>query len=216
MSFDLTAHFGTMTRVVEDVEQDGKPAKAVIASRHFDTDPDDLWNALTDPERLPRWFMPISGDLKIGGRYQLHGNAGGVITACEPPESLAVTWEMRGDVSWVTVRLEAEAGGTRLTLRHVAYPPKDFWPVYGPGAVGVGWDQGFMGLARHIADPDQPPPTPDEVAHWHEAEDARAFIRAASDDWGRAAIASGTSKDEALAAAERTRAFYTGDPPPGA
>lgn len=216
MSFDLTAYFGTTTRVVEDVERDGKPAKAVIATRHYDTDPADLWHALTDPERLPRWFLPVEGDLKLGGRYQLRGNAGGTITACDPPETLALTWEMRGDVSWVTVKLEAEAEGTRLTLRHVAHPPKDFWPVFGPGAVGVGWDLALMGLSRHIADPSLPPPSPEEVARWHTTDEGKAFIRAASDDWGRAATAHGTPKDEALAAAERTRAFYTGEAAPGA
>ena len=31
---------------------------------------------------------PISGDLRLGGRYQLQGNAGGEILVCEPPQHL--------------------------------------------------------------------------------------------------------------------------------
>ena len=67
---------------------------------------EDLWDVLTNAERIPRWFLPISGELELGGRYQLEGNAGGVITACEPPLHFTVTWEFGRDVSWAEVRLE--------------------------------------------------------------------------------------------------------------
>ena len=30
---------------------------------------DDVWDACTNPERIPRWFLPVSGDLRLGGRY---------------------------------------------------------------------------------------------------------------------------------------------------
>ena len=59
----------------------------VVASRSYDTDIDDLWEAITNAERIPRWFLPITGELRLGGRYQLQGNAGGTITACEPPRA---------------------------------------------------------------------------------------------------------------------------------
>ena len=100
---NLVHHLGAVVRSVKTVDRDGKPATAVIAMRSYDTDIDDLWNALTSADRIPRWFMPIEGELKLGGRYQLKGNAGGVITGCEPPKHLAVTWEYAGDTSWVTV-----------------------------------------------------------------------------------------------------------------
>ena len=48
-----------MTRVVRNLKRDGKPAKAVIASRIYDTTAADLWNALTSKERIERWFMLI-------------------------------------------------------------------------------------------------------------------------------------------------------------
>ena len=44
-------------------------ARALTISRVYDTTPEDLWDACTNPERLPRWFLPVSGDLRPGGRY---------------------------------------------------------------------------------------------------------------------------------------------------
>lgn len=89
-------------------EHEGKPARVLRAVRGYRTHPADLWDAMTNRERLPRWFMPIEGELKLGGRYQFQGNAGGSITRCDPPEALDVTWEFMVDVSWVTVRMEPE------------------------------------------------------------------------------------------------------------
>ena len=100
-------YLGVEFRQYLEREHDGKPARVVVATRTYDTDADDLWDALTSPERIPRWFLPVEGDLKLGGRYQLKGNAGGTITRCEPPQALDVTWEFGGGMSWVTLRLGA-------------------------------------------------------------------------------------------------------------
>src|SRR5687768_11347765 len=121
MPFDLAAHLGAMSRTVENLERDGKPAKAVIASRVYDTDPADLWDALTNQQRLPRWFAPVSGDLKLGGRFQVEGNAGGTISECERNKRIAATWEFGGGVSWIEVSLTPQDDGTRLELRHIAH-----------------------------------------------------------------------------------------------
>ena len=154
MRIDPVAYVGAVVREVAVRDHDGKPARAVIATRSYDTDIADLWDALTNPERIPRWFLPISGDLKLGGRYQFEGQAGGQITACEPPRQLAVTWEFAGTVSWVTVTLADDgSSGTRLELEHLSVIEDDFWDRYGPGAVGVGWDLALMGLALYFATP---------------------------------------------------------------
>ena len=105
MTFDLTAHINAMTRTVRNLERDGEPARAVVASCVYDTDAADLWDALTNQQRLPRWFAPVSGDFRLGGRYQVEGNAGGTITECERNKKIAVTWEFMGGVSWVTITL---------------------------------------------------------------------------------------------------------------
>ena len=151
---DLGRVIGAVTREVTDREYEGKPAKVVVAKRTYDTTPDDLWDALTNAERIPRWFLPVSGDLRLGGRYQLKGNAGGTITQCEPPKALGVTWEFGGQTSWVNVRLTARAAErTELELEHMAHVPDEFWDQYGPGAVGVGWDLALMGLGEHVENP---------------------------------------------------------------
>ena len=213
MTFDLAAHLGAMTRVVETLERDGKPAKAVIASRIYDTDADDLWDALTNPERLPRWFAPVSGELMLGGKYQVEGNAGGTITACEPKKKIALTWEFMGGMSWVTITLSRADEGTRLELEHVA-PIDPHWGKFGPGAVGVGWDLGFMGLARHLAEPTAEKPA-EAVEGWFASDEAKQMIRATSSDWGRADAEGGEDRAEALARAEMTRKFYSGEVAPG-
>ena len=49
-------------------------ARTLTISRVYDTGIEDLWDACTNPERIPRWFLPVSGDLELGGRYALEGN----------------------------------------------------------------------------------------------------------------------------------------------
>ena len=87
MGFDFESHLGAVERSVSLLERDGLPAGAVTLSRSYATTVEDLWDAVTNGERIPRWFLPISGELELGGRYQLEGNAGGVITACERPST---------------------------------------------------------------------------------------------------------------------------------
>ena len=58
-----------------------------------------VWAAITEFDRIPQWFMPVSGEAMIGGHYQLEGNAGGEILACDAPRALRITWEYDGDVS---------------------------------------------------------------------------------------------------------------------
>ena len=209
MNIDVASHLGAVERSVSRLEREGQPARAVVLARTFDTTVDDLWNAVTSAERLPRWFLPVRGDLKPGGRFQLEGNAGGAVTACEPPAHCALTWEFGGDTSWVDLRVaDAGAGGARLTLTHTALL-SDHWKQYGPGAVGVGWEMGFLGLALHLAQPNEP--KPDEAA-FAASPDGRALMAGSSDGWGRAAVAAGEDPAAARAAAARTTAFYTGEP----
>src|SRR5215472_10916675 len=135
---------GAEFRRFENRDHEGKPARVVVAIRTYDTSCEDLWDALTNRERIPRWFLPIEGTLRLGGKYQLKGNAGGSITHCDRPKAFDVTWEMGGGMSWVTVRLAPEGKDTRLTLEHIVHVTDvdKFWEQFGPGAVGVGWDLG--------------------------------------------------------------------------
>jgi uncharacterized protein YndB with AHSA1/START domain len=207
MHIDVTQHIGSSTRDVGVRDLDGKPARTVIVSRTYDTTPADLWDAVTTAERIPRWLMPISGELRLGGRYQLHGNAAGEILVCEPPRHLKVTWEYGGKVSWVEVHIGKEGSGSRLTIEHLAVVD-EHWDEFGPGATGVGWDLMVLGLTQHVATGSAT--VAEEGMAWMMSENGKAFVRASSEAWGRADVASGADAATAAAAVSRTTAAYTG------
>jgi uncharacterized protein YndB with AHSA1/START domain len=209
VKLDVLRYIGAVTREVTSRDHNGRPARVVAATCAYDTTIGDLWDAITNAERIPRWFLPISGELRLGGRYQLQGNAGGQIISCEPPRSLTVTWEFGGQVSWVHIGLtELSDGGTRLQLEHIAHVPDDFWNQYGPGAVGVGWDLAMVGLGRHLAT--AAAVDPQEFAAWSASEQGKDFVRQSSSEWGQSSIAAGTEEAAARDAASRTTAFYGG------
>jgi len=206
---DVLRYIGMVTREIRTREYEGRPARVLLATCAYDTTIDDVWDAITNAERIPRWLLPISGDLRLGGRYQLEGNANGQITACDPPRMLDLTWEYGGQVSWVQVRLtELSDGGTSLRLEHIAEVPDDLWDQYGPGAVGVGWDLAMLGLGRHLET--DATFDPKQAADWPTTEDGKDFVSRSSDEWCRASIAAGTPEAAAREAAGRTTAFYTG------
>lgn len=206
---DIANIIGAVTRELTSREHEGKPAMVLVATRSYDTSIDDLWDALTNQERIPRWFLPISGDLRPGGSYQLEGNASGEITGCEPPHHLALTWGMQGQISWVDIQLsEEKEGGTLLRLEHMAHVPDDMWKQFGPGAVGVGWDQALLGLGQHLTSGETL--DHDEAHAWQTSDEGKQFVALSSDAWCQASIADGTDEAEAKAAAAQTTAFYTG------
>lgn len=207
MISDPVATAGLVAREVRTGERDGVATRIAVARRTYATDPADLWDALTNPERLPRWFLPVSGDLRPGGRYQLEGNAGGVVERCDAPTHLGLTWEMGPMMSWVTVTLAAVDGGTALELVHEAQVDPGFAAQFGPGAVGVGWDLALVGLGLHV---DSGEPVDPEVAlAFTFTTDGVAFVEASATAWGEAAAADGDDPVAAGEAAARTVAFYT-------
>jgi uncharacterized protein YndB with AHSA1/START domain len=206
---DVFEALGLTRRIVSTIELNGRPARRTEVSRAYPTGIDDLWDALTNVDRIPRWFLPIKGDLQLGGHYQFEGQAGGAIEACEPPRRFRVTWEM-GDAptTWVTITLTTEAEKTRLHLDHVGPVPEEFWTQFGPGATGVGWDGALYGLGRHIATGATVDPA--EAMAWMASPEGVEYLRQSNDAWKAASIASGTPVEAAEAAAARTFAAYTG------
>jgi uncharacterized protein YndB with AHSA1/START domain len=210
---DYSNALGAEFREVREIEHEGKPARAIEGSRLYSTETGDLWDALTNAERIPRWFLPISGDLELGGRYQLEGNAGGTITRCDPPEALDVTWEYAANVSWVSVHLVPEEGGTRLTLVHTMLKDEaseEHWKTYGPGAAGVGWDLSFYGLGLHLESGGEAIDREASEA-WLTSEPGKVFIRACAASWGSAHAAAGEDEQVALSMAARTASFFSGE-----
>ena len=190
------------TRVLEAGE-----AKVVTVSQSYPTDPDDLWDACTNIERIPRWFLPISRELRVGGKYQLEGNANGTILTCDPPREFTATWEYGGHVSWIEVRILGEgADRARFELEHIAHVDDEMWQQFGPGAVGIGWDGGLVGLAIHVSTGESLDPTFGQ--QWLATEDGRRFTQLASEAWHDANVAGGADPEWARAAADRAAAAY--------
>ena len=212
---DIAREIQAIHRGVGEATTPGGEAHLVRFERTYDAAVDDVWDAVTNPERITRWFLPISGDLRLGGSYQFEGNAGGTILACERPNRLQVTWVFgapTADPSILELRLAAVDGDTtRLELEHTAIVPEEFWTAYGPGAVGVGWDGAALGLSLHlqggsISDP----------GAWAASPEGREFYRQSSDAWGAAHLAAGADPDAVAQAVAGTYAFYAPEPAPGA
>jgi uncharacterized protein YndB with AHSA1/START domain len=112
--FDLLEELAAIHRSV--ARDDATDTVSVTVARTYDAERDDVWDALTNPERLPRWFYPITGDLRPGGTFQLEGNAGGDIRRCDRPTALQVTFGAPDSV--LDVRLADSGDGTTLELVH--------------------------------------------------------------------------------------------------
>jgi uncharacterized protein YndB with AHSA1/START domain len=191
---DILEHINAVQR---EVSRTGETV-TVLMRRSYQAAPEELWDALTDPERMRRWFMPVSGELRVGGTFQLEGNAGGEILECEPPKRFRVTFG--GPTSLLELRLTPASGSsTELELEHsMSEAPAPG----GSGAlwVGPGWDGGLLGLGLYVsgelpedADPVEMANSP-EVVKYNE-QSVRVWIEAVR--------ASGTTSEEDLAAAAK-------------
>jgi uncharacterized protein YndB with AHSA1/START domain len=213
MISDPIAAAALVTREIRNGTRDGAPTKIAIARQTYATEQNDLWDAVTNAERIPRWFLPISGDLHVGGRFELEGNAGGAIERCDAPESFAVTWEYGPMTSWLSVTLSPASDGTTLELVHEAHVDPDMWEQFGPGAVGVGWDLGLMGLGVHIVSGAAVDRAEGEA--FATSPNGIKFVQRAAAGWADAAVGAGDEPGPAREAAERTVAFYTTVPDEG-
>ena len=162
----------------------------VVLSRHYPSPPGDVWNALTDPERLVRWFLPITGDLRVGGRYQLEGNAGGEILQCDRPRLIRATFG--GESSIVELRLSADGDGTLFELDH-SVPDELAGSAAGALFVGPGWDGAVLGLGLFLVGE----VAADPVAAANSLE-AQEFSKHSIDSWERLLRDSDAATDEQI------------------
>jgi uncharacterized protein YndB with AHSA1/START domain len=189
-------------------------ARTVSLRRTYAAPVEDVWDALTTPDRISRWFLPVSGDYRLGGTYQFEGNAGGEILECERPNRLKVTWVFGppdAPASEVELRLTpASDESTVLVLEHTAMVPDEIWDHFGPGAVGVGWEGGFLGLALHLEDNG----AVGDTAAWPYTEEGHDFYSRSSAAWGEANRAAGASDEMVARTVAATTEFYSPSTPP--
>jgi uncharacterized protein YndB with AHSA1/START domain len=167
---------------------------AVLLRRGYDTPIGEVWDAVTQPDRIKRWFMPISGELRVGGSFQLEGNAGGEILACEPPRLLRASFG--GPTSIVELRLTPH--GDRQTLLELEHTVPIEMAQSGAGAlyVGPGWDGALMGLGLFLGGE----AVGDPVAAASSPQ-AQEFSRQSVSAWAAVVEDSGTATAEQLASA---------------
>jgi uncharacterized protein YndB with AHSA1/START domain len=193
---DIASQLNAIHRQVEQQPAtDGAGERlSVLLRRSYDTPIQDVWDAVTQPDRIKRWLMPISGELRVGGTFQLEGNAGGQILTCEPPRLLRATF---GDPnSIVELRLTPQGDSdTTLELEHTV--PIEL-AQSGAGAlyVGPGWDGALMGLGLYL----RGEAIGDPVAAANSPE-AREFSKQSVHAWTAVVKDSGTATAEQLAAA---------------
>lgn len=100
----------------------------VIVERHFNAPISEMWNALTDNEKLKQWYFKlpefraepgfefsfIGGDEKISYLHLCR------VVEAVPEKKLSYTWRYEGipGITLVTIELFAEADGTLLRLTH--------------------------------------------------------------------------------------------------
>ena len=193
---DIASQLSAIHRQVEaQSPADGSGERvSVLMRRGYGAPIGDVWDAVTQPDRIKRWFMPISGDLRPGGSFQLEGNAGGEILTCEPPRLLKVTFG--GPASLVELRLTAQGDDdTVLELEHTV-PIEMAQSGAGALYVGPGWDGALMGLGLFLRG--EVAGDPVEAAGSLQVQE---FSRQSVEAWAEVVKDSGTATDEQLAAA---------------
>ncbi len=209
---DIIGEIGAVEREVGRGRIEAAQARVIRLRRTYHAPIDEIWDALTNPERIGRWFMPISGDYRVGGRYQFEGNAGGEILACDRPHRIRATWvcgAMGDDAPGSEVEIRLAPSGDEATIlefEHTAVVPDDQWAEYGPGAVGVGWDMGLLGLSLHLRGG-----SVDDPEAWQLSPEGRDFATRSSAAWGEANRAAGADRATVTRTVANTTAFYAPD-----
>lgn len=192
---DIVSELNAIHRAVDKAAAADGDVVRVVLRRSYPAAVDDVWSAITEPDRLRRWFLPISGDLQVGGHFQLEGNAGGEILDCRPPELLRTTF---GDASSIVVVRLSAAGEdhTDLELEHTV-PLAMAGSAAGALWVGPGWDGALMGLGLFV----RGEAVGDPVAAANSPE-VLEFNRHSVGAWVAAAEASGEATTEQIAEAK--------------
>ncbi|ASR35980.1 ATPase [Prauserella marina] len=194
---DIANELKVVYREVRERREAGEAGSiCVLLRRRYPVPVGDVWDALTIPARLERWFLPVSGELREGGTFAAEGNAEGTVLQCERPYLLRLTWGEASSV--VELRLGSEDGDdTVLELEHTV--PLS---VAGSGAgalyTGPGWDVSLLGLDQYVRGVEVGDP-----GMWESSEDVQKFSQHTVSAWASAIENSGTATTEEIGAARQ-------------
>lgn len=190
----MDIHKHATFREVVEAQAGDEPGIQVRLVHVYQAPVAEVWKALTEPESLARWFLPISGDLHVGGAFQFEGNAGGTILACEPESLLRVTFGMESSV--VEVRLTADGpDSTEFTFEHTV-PLSMAGSGAGALFVAPAWDMSVVGLGLFLRGE-----FVDNPSTWESTPAMQRFARQAIDAWAAAIELSELASATEIAAA---------------
>ncbi len=129
---------------------------SVVVEREFPHPPEKLWRALTQPHLIEAWLMKNDFVPRVGHRFHLRGDWGGVLD-CEvleiaEPETLAYRWDFANDNpafdlrSIVTFTLTPTEAGTRLRMEQAGFRLDQ---AQASGGARHGWAQ-FLGKLETV------------------------------------------------------------------
>jgi uncharacterized protein YndB with AHSA1/START domain len=124
--------------------------KAVVRMEDtFDTGIDDLWSAITEPERLARWIGKVEGDLRLGGQFRASFTSSyegpGRVDVCDPPRRLQVTMDPgQDDETVLEAELSPDGDGTRILVEERGLP------LDNAAGYGAGWQAHIEDLAAYL------------------------------------------------------------------
>ncbi|MGS0688214.1 SRPBCC family protein [Nakamurella sp. GG22] len=137
-----------MTDLLGELARAGDGTASVTFDRYHDTDPADLWDAVTDPTRLARWFAPVEGDLREGGTFVIRFDDADTplcrVVACDAPRGFSWEWPQPTTRSIVEVQVAAEGSGSRLRVVHSRLTETSA-PDY-----AAGWQAYLQALEAHL------------------------------------------------------------------
>jgi uncharacterized protein YndB with AHSA1/START domain len=103
------------------VERADEKARWVERETLIEASPEEVWEALTEEDRLEEWLAPeVDLDPVEGGEIAVRdgdGERAGTVETIEERERFAFTWSRPGEgESFVEFTIEALPGGTRVTV----------------------------------------------------------------------------------------------------
>jgi uncharacterized protein YndB with AHSA1/START domain len=122
----------------------------------FETRTDEVWSALTEHERLARWYGDVDGELRLGGEYRAHLHASGWegtgrVTECEPPTRFVVVSRGSEAANERTTEVALSSAGDEgvLVVEQHGLPLDLVW------AFGTGLQIHVEDLGAHLAGRDR-------------------------------------------------------------
>jgi uncharacterized protein YndB with AHSA1/START domain len=125
---------------------------AVRFERVYATAPEELWDAWTSPERIPRWLgATVVGALSVGSAATLvwgddpDSQVQLVVREMTPPRVLEWQWTIHNEPpTLLRVQLSPAPGGTLLVLDHSRLPAAQF------AGLSAGWHDFLDVLASGV------------------------------------------------------------------